>query len=286
VKPTAQLFAPRNTPRASHAVICPVAGFGIVQAAPDVLAALRRNPVPLPGAPVSPSFLKHADEQTVVGIAAVYQAIHNHNLAQVDFRDWGVVGAPCFLGRGTLAQALKRLAVEGAWGVSPHLIPHHSVHAVSGTVSQALGIHGPNFGVGGGPHAVAEALTIAATLVADRELPGLWVVLTEYEPEFIPADPSAPSAKGHHAGPLGVALALALVPRPAASIGMSLHICPQAEPHVETGPADWTAWTALETVSPLAAAFSQNGFPGGKWRFGLNGWMELTSTEIGAENPR
>jgi hypothetical protein len=255
-----------------------------------LLATLRRNPVPSPGTPLPPSFLKHADEQTVVGIAAVYQAIHNHHLADVDFRNWAVVGAPCFLGRGMLAHALRRFAAEGAWGVSPHLIPHHSVHAVSGTVSQALGIHGPNFGIGGGPHAVAEAMTLTATLVADHRLPGLWVVLTEYEPEFIPAEAATPSTNGHHADPLGVALALALVPRPAATLGMRLNICPQAEAPaeaaVETPRPDWTSWAPLESVSPLAAAFSRNAVPGGKWRFGLNGWMELTTTHTGAENSR
>jgi hypothetical protein len=282
VKPTVELFAPR----AGSAMICPVAGFGIVRATPDLIGSLRRNPVPPPGAPLPVAFLKHADEQTVVGIAAVYQAIYNHNLAGVDFTNWGVVAAPSFLGRAMLLQTLKRLAAEGAWGVSPHLIPHHSIHAVSGTVSQALRIHGPNFGIGGGPDAVVEALTVAATLVADRSLPGLWLVLTEHDPEFIPADPNEPSTNGHHTGPLGVALALALIRRPGASIGMSLRICPHAEPSPEPDAGDWTSWTPLNAVGPLAAAFSQNGMPNGSWRIGLSGWMELTSTETGAESVR
>src|SRR5205807_656306 len=131
VKASLQLSAPQ----AGTFSCCPVAGFGIVQATPDVVATLRRNPVPLPGPALAGSFLKHADEQTVIGLAAVYQAIYNHRLLGIDFSRWGVVAAPCFLGRTALAHALKRFTLEGAWGVSPHLIPHHSVHAVSGTIS-------------------------------------------------------------------------------------------------------------------------------------------------------
>ena len=239
MKPTVELFAPR----AGSTMTCPIAGFGIVRATPDLLGALRRNPVPPPGTPMPVAFLKHADEQTIVGVAAVYQAIHNHNLAGVDFTQWAVVAAPSFLGRAMLLQTLRRLAAEGAWGVSPHLIPHHSVHAVSGTVSQALAIHGPNCGIGGGPNAVVEAMTVAATLTADRRLPGLWLVLTEHEPEFIPADSNEPSTNGHHTGPIGVALALALISRPGASIGMSLRICPHEEPSLEPDPGDWTSWS-------------------------------------------
>src|SRR5437764_3439991 len=87
------------------------------------------------------------------------------------------------MGRAAMAQALQRFAAEGAWGISPHLIPHRSLHSLSGTVSQALKIHGPNFGVGGGPNGAAEALQAAAALLAGDRLPGVWVVLTGWEPE-------------------------------------------------------------------------------------------------------
>jgi len=282
VKPTLEVFRPST----GSVITCPIAAFGIVRATPDLLASLRRNPVPPPGTPLAATFLKHADEQTVVGLAAVYQAIHNRDMAGVNFTNWIVVAAPCLPGRGMLVKVLKRHAQEGAWGVSPHLIPHHSLHALSGTVSQALGVHGPNFGVGGGPHAVTEAFMVAATLDADPALPGLWLVLTEYDPEFIPTDLSEPSTNGHHAGPLGVALALALVPPRRPSIGMSLHICPHAEAPRKGSRADWTSWEPLNTVSPLVAAFSQNGPPQGRWRLGRSGWLELASTEFEAENAR
>jgi hypothetical protein len=103
--------------------------------------------------------------------------------------------------------ALKRFAAEGAWGVSPHLIPHRSLHAISGTVSLALKMHGPNFGVGGGPRAAAEVLLSAAAMLTCRKLPGVWVVLTAQDPE------GPPDEAGRHApGTCFAALALALVP--------------------------------------------------------------------------
>jgi hypothetical protein len=280
VKPTIELFAPA----ASSVMTCPVAGFGIVRAGAEQIASLRRNPVPPPGKPLAVGLLKHADDQTVVGISAVYRALHNHHLAGVDFTNWGVVAAPSFLGRAMLIQTLKRFGLEGAWGVSPHLIPHHSVHAVSGTISQALRIVGPNFGIGGGPGAVVEAVTVAATLMADRNLPGLWLVLTEYEPEFVPQHPDGPSVNGHHTDPCAVALALALVPAAAASMGISLRVCPH-EPFPDLDADQWMSWPPLNTVSALAAAFSQNHASHGNWRFGLSGWLELTSLELASAEP-
>src|SRR5262249_310020 len=117
----------------------------------EMLPALRQRPGPGIGESLPATFLRHADEQTVAGLPAVLHAIQNSRMSVADFRDWGIVAAPCFIGRATLAVALQRLATEGAWGISPHLIPHRSQHAVSGTISQVLKIFGPNFGAGGGP---------------------------------------------------------------------------------------------------------------------------------------
>jgi hypothetical protein len=81
---------------------------------------------------------------------------------------------------------LQRFADEGAWGLSPHFIPHRSQHAMSGTISQALKIHGPNFGAGGGPNGVLEALRAGAVLLHGDRLPGVFVIVTDWEPEFLP----------------------------------------------------------------------------------------------------
>jgi hypothetical protein len=151
----------------------------------EALAELRRKPGPGPGEAIAPTFLKHCDEQTVVGLAAVCRAAHDHHLDAASFRDWGVLGGPCSFGRSAMSTALQKFAEEGAWGVSPHLIPHRLLHALSGAISQALKIHGPNFGVGGGPDSPGEALLAAAALLA-RGAPGVWVVLTAHEPDLPP----------------------------------------------------------------------------------------------------
>jgi hypothetical protein len=191
----------------ARAVCCDVAAHAVVRVPVESLAEFRRQPGPVSGPPLPPAFLKHADEQTVAGMTAVNQAIHDHGLAGTDFNDWGVLGAPHFLGRPALAAALQRFGAEGAWGVSPHLIPQRCLHALSGTVSQALKIHGPNYGVGGGPGGTAEVLLAAASTLHCRRLPGVWAVLTSLYPN-VPPDPEGRPA----AGSLCVGLALALVP--------------------------------------------------------------------------
>jgi hypothetical protein len=192
---------------AARAVCCDVAAHAVVRVPVETLAEFRRQPGPVSGPALPPAFLKHADEQTVAGMTAVYQAIHDHGLAGTGFNDWGVLGSPHFLGRPALAAALQRFGAEGAWGVSPHLIPQRCLHALSGTVSQALKVHGPNFGVGGGPGGTAEVLLAATSMLHCRRLPGVWAVLTSLYPE-VPPDPEGRPP----AGSLCVGLALALVP--------------------------------------------------------------------------
>jgi len=165
---------------------CDVLAFGSVRAAAAELAGLRTRPGPAPAQPLPSGFLKHADDQTVVAIAAVFQAVAAGGLASLRFTEWGVLAAPRFFGRVTLAQALQRFAAEGAWGVTPHLIPHRSLHSISGTISQALRIHGPNFGVGGGPGGPLEVLRAAWAMLHGDKLPGVWVVMTGWDPEPIP----------------------------------------------------------------------------------------------------
>lgn len=182
MKPNDPLPAPSGP-----AVCCDIAAHSVVRVTPGEIPALRQRPgAHVIGADLPTSFLKHADEQSVVGLGAVFRAIHAQQLDPHSFADWGVVAAPRFLGRATLTTALQRFAAEGAWGISPHLIPHRSLHAVSGTVSQALRIHGPNFGVGGGPDSALEGILAGAALSSEGRLPGVWVVLTEWCPEPTP----------------------------------------------------------------------------------------------------
>jgi hypothetical protein len=216
LKPKENLAAPRSLPADAPAtngrhegpaaeVCCAVAAYATARATSETLIALRQQPGPAPGEPLPPAFLKHADEQTVVGIAALLQAIARFGLTGTDFTHWGALAAPRFLGRAALRLALQRFAAEGAWGISPHLIPHRSLHSISGTVSQALKLHGPNFGVGGGPGGAAEAIQTAAALLQGDRLPGVWVVWTGWNPE------PTPELNGHAAAAEVSGAALALV---------------------------------------------------------------------------
>src|SRR5262249_44459053 len=210
--------------------------------------------------------------QTVAGLTAVFRAVADFRLDPAAFSDWAVLAAPRFLGRCTLSQALNRFALEGAWGISPHLIPHHSLHSTSGTISQALAIHGPNYGVGGGPDAAGKALLTAAALLAGDRLPGVWVVLTGYDPEPVPnraaAGPpaaAAPAAVCH-------AVALALAAEDAGGAGLELLVsavrAPRGLPRFR--------------VEALQAALAHPD-PAAVWRLGCGGRAELRRATRRAE---
>jgi hypothetical protein len=209
---------------------CVLAGWSAASVPVESVPLLRKQPGPLLGKPLPVNFCKHADEQTVVGLSAVFAAIRDHRLAPEGevgiFRDWGIVGAPRFLGRAAMATDLPRFLAAGAWEVSPHMIPHRSLHATSGTISQALKINGPNFGAGGGPGCVAEALLAGVALLHDLRLPGVWVLFTRLDPE-LPED-----GKTGKPVPGTICHALALALRPAAVGGaVSLELTfPAAQP--------------------------------------------------------
>jgi hypothetical protein len=279
VKPTS------NLPPLSAGVTadCAVAAVGTAQASGDTLPSLRTALQTPGGASLPASLLKHADEQTVVGLAAVFEAIRAYGLTKTAFADWGVLAGPRFLGRACLAVALQRFAQEGAWGVSPHLIPHRSLHSVSGTISQALGIRGPNFGVGGGPHSAAETLLVASALITDGQLPGLWVVVSGWDPEPILEQPNMPSVNGFgpaHSVYRAAALALTTL-RPDWN-GLRLQV------HAEAARTRLDGFSGGMTVpmfqmEPLLEALQTRRLPA-TWRLGCGGWLELRGGPAGAEN--
>jgi hypothetical protein len=165
-----------------------VAGLGLFRLSPGDLASARKRPgtVPEAWAKVPASLLRSSDEQTVAGVAATFEAIAGMGRSPEDFSDWGVVSASRFLGRAYLATVLRSFAAEGVWGVSPHLIPHFALHSPSGTISLALGSHGPNLGVGGGRNAEFEGFLTALTWISTGSVPGVWLVLSGWEPELVP----------------------------------------------------------------------------------------------------
>lgn len=197
---------------------CGVEAFGYVQAPFAEWAALRQNPGRLPGRPGTASALKHAEDQTILGLAALLRALETHPIEEAVHARWGVVAAPRFLGRMGAAAFMDRFRRQGCIGISPQVIPNQSLHAMSGTLTMMLGIHGPNFGVGGGHGNVAEGLLAALSLQHERTCAGIWLVMTECRPEPVP------DAQGHNIAPdtVGHAVALGLAGSPGVPRGLEL----------------------------------------------------------------
>jgi hypothetical protein len=232
----------------------------VLAASPERLAQLRKNPGPIPFEKIAPSMLRAADEQTIVGLAAVLEA--TPSLPQPhDFSAWGVIAAPVHMGRAANHAALQRFREEGAWGISPNVIPQHSLHALSGVISQVLASRGPNFGIGNGPSSAAEAFLLAATMLADPTLPGLWVVLTGHEREMLP--PQSP--------PACIAIALALQHATEAENSPSFVLYPH-------DPVDASHSRILEPLSLWSlASVLRDPLPSRSWRVGEFGRLSLDS---------
>jgi len=261
----------------ARVVGCDLAAHASVRATPEQLAELRRQPGPVPPGTLSASFLKHSDEQTVAGLAAVYHAIHNH-LPGTRFTDWAVLGAPCFLGRAVLAHALQRFRAEGAWGVSPHLAAHRSLHSLAGTVSLALKSRGPNFGVGGGPGSAAEALISAAALLDRGRVAGVWVVLSCWQSEPVP-EPNGQVPRGS----VCAALALALVPIRPGWQGIRLRLTSEvATPSTGTAGLDLFRLEALLAEVASSASSASHSLGNGDGRMDL----ECLAPNRGVSGPR
>jgi hypothetical protein len=265
---------PRSLSSRGCAVRSHVAGWAACRVSTEELPSLRQKPGLFQGAPLSPSSLKHSDEQTIAGLVAVSRAIENHGLNHVNFSRWGFIAAPRYLGRATLAIALARFANEGAWGISPHLIPHRSLHSLSGTMSQLLGIHGPNYGVGGGADSAAEALVAGSALLADGVAPGLWLVLTGFDPELVPANPIAEEAPFSRTDCIAVALALVPVEKQQIGLCLSVGARDSGDQDVEGQP--------LFSLEDFAAAIS-GGAMSNRWRFRSGGWVMWRHTEAPVE---
>lgn len=212
----ARIFpAPADTPDVTSA--CSLAATGVVAATLAELPALRDQPGGPNASPVPPRFLRHSDEQTVVGLAAVLRAMGSSALRGACYDDWGIVAAPVFPGRMGGAGTFTKFREGGAAAISPHIIPQNSLHSVAGAISICLGMHGPNFGIGGGLDALSEGLTVALSLMDQSSLPGLWLVLTQWSPEPVPDGRGSTQTDTTC---LGVALALL----PGAGQGMTLRM--------------------------------------------------------------
>jgi hypothetical protein len=249
-----------------------VAASGSVRVPVEQLPELRQAPGSYMGDPASS--VRLADEQTVLGLAAVLRAIQSAGWHERSFADWGVIAAPRYLGRLRAAASLNRFARQGVRGMSPLVIPHQSLHAVSGGISIGLRCRGPNFGIAGGPDNVSEGLLAGLALMGEPSVPGVWVVLTEWEPEPMPdaAGQSTNAATGH-------AVALGLVREDSATTALRLQLHPAGLVGLH-GPM-----RVPELAAFLAGAATT---PGGRWSCPIEGGgvLELSASEAATQPDR
>jgi len=190
---------------------CAVVGSAVVEARLSAIGGLRDLPSPSGAPPLPHRFLRHCDEQTVVGMRAVLEAIARHPEPRPSFDVFGVVAAPCNAGRIAAAHTLSQLETGGAVVVSPHIVPQGSLHALASAVSVALGMHGPNIGISGGPQALSEGLFTALSLLhapfasGIEACAGIWLVVTAWDEE-----PQLDAAGRPETDPLCRAVAIAL----------------------------------------------------------------------------
>jgi hypothetical protein len=236
------------------------------------LAMLRKDPGLPADKTLAPGFLKNSDDQTVLALATVSRAMAALNQPTACFQDWGVAAAANLYGRAGTFKSLLDFRKDGAWGVTPHMIPHHSLHAVSGTISLALQIHGPNFGVGGGPQAVCEAFLAAATFISENNVPGLWVVLTGHEPECVPSE----DFEDKQLPTTCLAAALALQALGGTSFPNYLRISGG------TAPLDWPEFKLADLIQILESAGPVRSTV--NWRLPCGGWIELGDARSAEDN--
>lgn len=245
------MFAPPSPLPSGPDAACGIAGHAVCEARLSEIAALRDTAVP-PGVPaLPPRFLRHCDEQTVVGMHAVVRALAALPQAGGSLAGDAVVAASCQAGRIMAAKSLALLKTGGAVTVSTHIVPQASLHSVAGAVSVALGMHGPHLGVSGGPDALSEGLLSAITLAATAGAPRVWLVVTEWDDE-----PTLDATGAATDDPLCRALAIAIEPGCEAALTLAAHF-PTTPVPAAASAGDLVAFTrALEMCGPGGALIS------------------------------
>jgi hypothetical protein len=115
--------------------------------------------------------VRHLDGQSIAGLLAALRI-------NASSRDWAVLAAPQTPGKQPFRTAVERFAAGGAWTVSPHVVPYCSLHSLAGVISVALGLTGPNLGVGGAACQSGDLWPTAAALLHDRAVPGVLAVFS------------------------------------------------------------------------------------------------------------
>jgi len=248
-------------------------GFGTARADLAAIAAMRKS-LPAWAPPDMPGhFLKHADEQTVLATAAVDQAICTSALSADCYRDWAIIAAPRFIGRTAGGHAFARFARSGGPSVSPHLISQHSLHSLSGAISILLANRQPNFGVGGGEHALVEGLLAALTFPATASL-GIWLVTTSLDPE-----PQIDEQGRYLNAPVGYAVALALEPAASGQACGQLRLMTGRDAIDEAG-ASGSSANAADLCRALAALTPGGAASRFSWHLPWGGTLVLDVREL------
>lgn len=270
-------FGKSSTVTAAPKDTCAVVAYGVAEYDRAALPGLRKQVGPAGGPPLTPSFVRHQDDQTIVGLAAIFAAISAAGLDPKVLHSWGVVATPRFLGRPLMATALPKFIAEGAWSVSPHTIPYLSLHSIAGAISQALHIHGPNFGAGGGPDGEIEALLAGMAMLSAYSLPGVWVVLIGWEPELVP------NATDDESSPF-ICRAIALALKPSGTGGGDLQLSIEPAAHATPRPRAAAPTLPSSRMQVLAAILHDRHYAAAHWPLpggGLLAWRRGTEGREG-----
>jgi hypothetical protein len=168
-----------------------IVASGVAQLTMAELSAIRKESLPNLPSRLSPQLLRHSDEQTLAALVALSEATKSIATASKDFSDWAIVSSSRNLGRGAFAAVIDKYRSEGPWGVSVQVIPHCTAHAVAGTISLAIGSHGPCIGAGDGE---LDALLSAACVLRQPDWCGAWVVFSHWLPELAIDSAGRPTA--------------------------------------------------------------------------------------------
>ena len=239
-----------TAPPPDHAP-CGIAVHAACEARLSGIAALRDGVGPEGSPALPPRFLRHCDEQTVVGVHAVLRAVAALPPSARDVSRDAVLAASCQAGRIMAAKSLALLKVGGAVTVSTHIVPQASLHSAAGAVSVAFGMHGPHLGVSGGADALAEGLLAAVTLATESAAPRTWLVVTEWDEE-----PVLDAAGEVGGDPLCRALAVAIEPGRQAALEIGVHF-PQPPLAAASTAGQLAAFSrALDMCGPAGALVS------------------------------
>ena len=146
------------TQSSAESILISIVASACAQLTVSELAAVRKESLLNFPNPLSPQLLRHSDEQTLAALVALSKIMPKISQEPNHFGDWAVVSCSSNLGRSAFATVIDKYRHEGPWGVSVQVIPHCTAHAVAGTVSLAIGSHGPSISAGSGANGAPRPL--------------------------------------------------------------------------------------------------------------------------------